>query len=175
MEQRRPMTEQERMRRRAQIRRKKKKRLIRKIKHMFYSFLFLIFLLVGAWLIFTNFIVKPKYEMEKPMQRTEAEVREKLEEMAKKYKGFEDIIEHYEDYPEVYRAALANNPEMLEYVKGLSEDRTSATATLTKKRSPRNILCFCSGTSVGDMRLMALAALESPGVGRLACRWLSML
>ncbi len=142
MERKRPMTERERMRRRAQIRRKKKKILIRKIKRMFYSIVFLFLLVVGVWLLFANFIAKPKYEIEKPMQRTEAEVREKLEEMAKKYKGFKDIIEHYDDYPEVYRAALANNPEMLEYVKGLSEERKTVDSTLTKKEKSKKYPLF---------------------------------
>ena len=60
MERKRPMTERERMRRRAQIRRKKKKILIRKIKRMFYSAVFLFLLVVGVWLLFANFIAKPK-------------------------------------------------------------------------------------------------------------------
>ena len=93
MERQRQMTKQERMRRREQIRRKKKRLLIRKIRRMFN--LILLFVLLGGavWFAYSNFLKKPDYGMEKPMQRSESEVKEKLEEMAKKYKGFKEIIE----------------------------------------------------------------------------------
>ncbi len=143
MERQRQMTKQERMRRREQIRRKKKRLLIRKIRRMFN--LILLFVLLGGavWFAYSNFLKKPDYGMEKPMQRSESEVKEKLEEMAKKYKGFKEIIEHYDDYPEVYRAALANNPEMLDYVKEYPDsDKATADAVMTKKEKSQKYPLF---------------------------------
>lgn len=143
MERQRQMSKQERIRRREQIRRKKKRILIRKIKRMFRLMLLFVFLGVVVWFGYTKFLKKPDYGIEKPMQRTEAEVRVKLEEMAKEYKGFKEIIEHYDDYPEVYRAALANNPEMLEYVKEYpTSDKATSNATMTKKEKSEKYPLF---------------------------------
>lgn len=137
------MTKQERMRRKEQIRRKKKRILIRKIKRFFTLCFFFLFLGIALWLLYTNVLKKTKYDTEKPMQRTEAEVKTKLEEMAKKYKDFQDIIEHYDEYPETYLAALANNPEMLEYVKGYPDsEHTAANVELTKKEKKEKYPLF---------------------------------
>ncbi len=82
------------------------------------------------------------YEMEKPVQRTEEEVQKKLEEMAKKHKEYKDILEHYEDYPETYLAALANNPEMLDYVKGYLDSHGVLDAKLTKSEKKEDYPLF---------------------------------
>ena len=148
MERRRNMTERERMRRREQIRRKKKRRLRRKIKRICRCLLFLTAVLVMVWLLV--FVLKKADilpggrgpEMEKTVQRTEAEVREKLEEMAKKDKDYKKILEHYEDYPETYLAALANNPEMLDYVLGYPDSDGTVRAELTKKEKSQDYPLF---------------------------------
>lgn len=82
------------------------------------------------------------YEMEKPVQRTEEEVQKKLEEMAKKHREYKDILEHYEDYPETYLAALANNPEMLDYVKGYPDSQGVLDAKLTKSEKKEDYPLF---------------------------------
>lgn len=93
MERRHNMTERERMRRREQMRRKKKRRLRRKIRRICRLIIILALMLAAAWI--TVFVLKKinvipghkNYEMEKPVQRTEEEVRKKLEEMSKKTKA----------------------------------------------------------------------------------------
>ncbi len=148
MERRHNMTERERMRRREQMRRKKKRRLRRKIRRICRLIIILALMLAAAWI--TVFVLKKinvipghkNYEMEKPVQRTEEEVRKKLEEMSKKNKGYKDILEHYEDYPETYLAALANNPEMLDYVKGYPDNQGVSDARLTKAEKKEDYPLF---------------------------------
>lgn len=148
MERRHNMTERERMRRREQMRRKKKRRLRRKIRRICRLIIILALMLAAAWI--TIFVLKKinvipghkNYEMEKPVQRTEEEVRKKLEEMSKKNKGYKDILEHYEDYPETYLAALANNPEMLDYVKGYPDNQGVSDARLTKAEKKEDYPLF---------------------------------
>ncbi len=148
MERQRRMTERERIRRREQMRRKKKRRLRRKIKRICTIFLMLLILFTAVWMIVfslkkLNIIPNNKnFEIEKPVQRTEEEVRSKLEEMAEKHKEYKEILEHYEDYPEVYLAALANNPEMLEYVKGYLDQQDTSDAKLTKKEKKEDFPLF---------------------------------
>ncbi len=148
MERRQNMTERERMRRREHIRRKQKRRLRRKIKRICRMIMMLILLIAAVCL--AVFVLKKtnvlpghnNYKMEKPIQRTEAEVRKKLEEMAKKDKGYKDIVEHYDDYPETYLAALANNPEMLDYVKGYPDSQGVSDAKLTKAEKKEDYPLF---------------------------------
>lgn len=111
------------------------------------------------------------YEIEKPVQRTEEEVQKKLEEMAKKHREYKDILEHYEDYPETYLAALANNPEMLDYVKGYLDSHGVLDAKLTKSEKKEDYPLFINGISVGDMLLMEPTVSESPDADRPACPW----
>lgn len=142
------MTEMERMRRREQARRKKKRRLYRKIKRFCVLGLILAVLVAAfALLLFalkqTGIFSRTKsYEIEAPKQRTEEEVREKLEDMAKEHEEFQEILDHYEDYPQVYLAALANNPEMLEYVLGYPDSSKTADGELTKKEKSQKYPLF---------------------------------
>lgn len=148
MERRQNMTERERMKKREQIRRKKKRRLRRKIRRICRLAMMLVLLIAAVWL--TVFALKKanilpdhkSYEMEKPVQRTEDEVRKKLEEMAGKHREYKDILEHYEDYPETYLAALANNPEMLDYVKGYPDSQGVSDAVLTKAEKKEDYPLF---------------------------------
>ena len=134
MDRRQNMTERERMRRREQMRRKKRRRLRRKIRRICRLTAVLALLLVAVFALKKTNVIPGhhNYEMEKPVQRTEEEVQKKLEEMAKKHREYKDILEHYEDYPETYLAALANNPEMLDYVKGYLDSHGVLDAKLTK-------------------------------------------
>lgn len=172
-----PMTERERMRRREQMRRKKKRRLRRKIRRICRFILTVLFLAAVVWLLL--FALKKmnilpdhkKYDLEKPVQRTEEEVRKKLEEMSKKHKGYKDILEHYEDYPEAWLAALANNPEMLDYVKGYPDHQGVSDAVITKTEKKRITRCSFSGTAAGVMHPMVRAVSGSPDAARPVCRW----
>lgn len=54
--------------------------------------------------------------LEKPIKRTKKEVLERLSELQDSYPKIRDILENKDDYPEEMLAALANNPEMLDFV-----------------------------------------------------------
>ena len=144
MDRRQNMTERERMRRREQMRRKKRRRLRRKIRRICRLTAVLALLLVAVFALKKTNVIPGhhNYEMEKPGQRTEEEVQKKLEEMAKKHREYKDILEHYEDYPETYLAALANNPEMLDYVKGYLDSHGVLDAKLTKSEKKEDYPLF---------------------------------
>lgn len=144
MDRRQNMTERERMRRREQMRRKKRRRLRRKIRRICRLTAVLALLLVAVFALKKTNVIPGhhNYEMEKPVQRTEEEVQRKLEEMAKKHREYKDILEHYEDYPETYLAALANNPEMLDYVKGYLDSHGVLDAKLTKSEKKEDYPLF---------------------------------
>ena len=148
MEQQRRMTRTERMRRQDEMRRKKKRRLRRKIRRfcrraLTLTVLGMVLLVLVGILKKTNILPGKDFsDMEVPVQRTEAEVKERLEELAKKHKEFKDILENYEDYPEVYLAALANNPEMLDYVKGYPDHEDTVNAELTKSEKKEDYPLF---------------------------------
>ena len=144
MDRRQNMTERERMRRREQMRRKKRRRLRRKIRRICRLTAVLALLLVAVFALKKTNVIPGhhNYEIEKPVQRTEEEVQKKLEEMAKKHKEYKDILEHYEDYPETYLAALANNPEMLDYVKGYLDSHGVLDAKLTKSEKKEDYPLF---------------------------------
>ena len=68
------------------------------------------------------------------MSRTEEEVLEVLSDKAKTDAQYAYIIEHASEYPSAMLAALANNPEMLDFVSGyLEQTSASSNASLTKK------------------------------------------
>lgn len=144
MDRRQNMTERERRRRREQMRRKKRRRLRRKIRRICRLTAVLALLLVAVFALKKTNVIPGhhNYEMEKPVQRTEEEVQKKLEEMAKKHREYKDILEHYEDYPETYLAALANNPEMLDYVKGYLDSHGVLDAKLTKSEKKEDYPLF---------------------------------
>ncbi len=144
MDRRQNMTERERMRRREQMRRKKRRRLRRKIRRICRLTAVLALLLVAVFALKKTNVIPGhhNYEIEKPVQRTEEEVQKKLEEMAKKHREYKDILEHYEDYPETYLAALANNPEMLDYVKGYLDSHGVLDAKLTKSEKKEDYPLF---------------------------------
>lgn len=130
--------QQERISRRERIRRKKGRRLRRKIRNACCLTILTAVLCVASGLLisclkWTGVLPNsPSYEIEPPVIRTENEVKERIEELAKKDRGFKEILKNYDEYPEVYLAALANNPEMLDYVKGyLKHEKLDA--ALTKK------------------------------------------
>ncbi len=126
------------------MRRKKRRRLRRKIRRICRLTAVLALLLVAVFALKKTNVIPGhhNYEMEKPVQRTEEEVQKKLEEMAKKHKEYKDILEHYEDYPETYLAALANNPEMLDYVKGYLDSHGVLDAKLTKSEKKEDYPLF---------------------------------
>lgn len=140
--------EEERRTKRERIRRKKKRKLKRKIQNfcrlaVMALLLFAAVRLLISCLRFTKILPETdSYRLEAPMIRTENEVKDRLEELAKQNRGFKDILKNIEDYPETYLAALVNNPEMLEYVKGYPEYIGTASGGLTKEEKSEKYPLF---------------------------------
>ncbi len=65
-------------------------------------------------------------EVEKPIERTEAEVLQRLEELAQDNSVIGDIYRNHSRYSEELLAALANNPEMADFVAGYPDGRGGA-------------------------------------------------
>lgn len=130
------------------MRRKKKRRLRRKIRRFcrraaVLAVLAIVLVVLLGILKRTNVLPGGgSYDMEKPVQRTEKEVQDRLEELAKKDKGFKDILKNLDAYPETYLAALANNPEMLDYVKGYPNHEDQVRAELTKAEKKEDYPLF---------------------------------
>lgn len=70
-------------------------------------------------------------EVEKPIERTEAEVLQRLEELAQDNSVIREIYQNYSGYSEELLAALANNPEMADFVAGYPDGRGVATGGIT--------------------------------------------
>lgn len=142
--------EQERYRieREARIRRKKRRIRKRRIRNfcrvtMMLVLLFAAVRLLVSCLTFTGILPgSGSYKIEAPVIRTENEVQERLKELAKQNQGFNDILKNKEDYPEVYLAALANNPEMLEYVKDYPEKKGTSSGELSQKEKSEKYPLF---------------------------------
>lgn len=117
---------------RERIRRRKRRRLILKIR-IVCSLVAVLMILLAVWKLVPVFSgdILPK-ELEAPVVRSEEEVIDKLEEYAQKNKDYRKILDASSDYPEVLLAALANNPEMLDYVKGYPDRAGKAVGELTK-------------------------------------------
>lgn len=140
--------EEERRERTERIRRKKRRRLKRKIRNFCRITMMAVLLCAAAWLLVSCLKLAEvipgsgSYEIKAPVLRTDKEVKNRLEELAESDKGFKEILKNYEDYPEVYLAALANNPEMLDYVTGYPEHQGETDATLTRKEKSEKYPLF---------------------------------
>lgn len=140
--------EEERIERKERIRRKKRRRLRRKIRNFFRAAMLLVLLFAAIRLLISCLGLtgilsdSDSYKVEAPILRTESEVQERLEELAKQKQEFKDILKNKKDYPEVYLAVLANNPEMLEYVKGYPENIGTASGELSKKEKSEKYPLF---------------------------------
>ncbi len=81
-----------------------------------------------------------KYPVETPQARNLREIKRKLRTLSEEYKEFKVIYDNIDVYPENLLAALCNNPNMIDYVKGyLSADRKHAqSCKLTKKEKAQD-------------------------------------
>ena len=121
-----------------QRRRKRRKRLQR-----LYSFvLFLCVAVLAVWGVRRWFAgEEAAYEISAPVVRTEEEVLAELQRMAKTSRDIRKILDRAEEYPPEMLAALANNPEMLEFVSGYpdqsgAESDPQLTAAERKEQYP---------------------------------------
>jgi len=75
-----------------------------------------------------------KYPIKPPQLRTESEVMEELSKLAAQYKEFQEVEEHPEKYTEELLAALVNNPEMIDFVKGYPSKNKSSEGLTNKEK-----------------------------------------
>lgn len=130
-------------------REKRRQRLIRKIKVSCILTLFLALSMIVLWNLGARFLKddgpfsqKNIWELDAPIERNEEEALKRLRELGKKDKAFLEICEHSEDYPPAMLAALANNPEMLEFVKNYPTHEHTASGKLTKKEKKEEYPLF---------------------------------
>lgn len=138
MDQKQKLTREQRILRKKKMRRAKRRRIIRKIRNS--CILTLTFLLTG--MLLWNFFGNHETKVEKPVVRSDNDVLEYLENMAKKDSDYRKILKHAENYPESLLSALANNPEMLDFVKGYPGDTETASGGLTKKEQKQKFPLF---------------------------------
>ena len=62
------------------------------------------------------------YKMERPQKRTRKEALKQISKWAKKDKQMEEIYHHRDTYPDDMLKALANNPELAEFMVGYYKD-----------------------------------------------------
>ena len=67
----------------------------------------------------TNYVEEiASVEVEKPVERTEKEVLERLGELGQNNSVIQEVYENHSQYPQELLSALANNPEMAEFAAG---------------------------------------------------------
>lgn len=80
--------------------------------------------------------------VEKPIQRTSSQILERLSELGQSDPVIKEIYSNYSQYPENLMAALANNPEMADFVAGYLEERGNAARGLTRLEKEQDFPLF---------------------------------
>ncbi|MCM1180317.1 MAG: C39 family peptidase [Clostridium sp.] len=73
------------------------------------------------------------YDIKAPQVFEGDEMKERLAELAGEYPGFSEVYENMDKYPEDLLAALCNNPEMIDFVKGYPENAGMTAGELTQQ------------------------------------------
>lgn len=81
-------------------------------------------------------------KVEKPVKRNEREVLERLGELAQENEIISEIYENVQRYPEKLLEALANNPEMADFVQGYTEEQKNEETSLTKNEMEQEYPLF---------------------------------
>lgn len=81
-------------------------------------------------------------QVDKPVQRSYYEVLEKLKEMSKENAIVGEILKNTDLYPDKLLEALANNPEMADFVRGYPESNGKATGGLTEAEMEQDFPLF---------------------------------
>lgn len=81
-------------------------------------------------------------QVEKPRERTYRQVLEKLAELGEEDQRIAEIRENHEAYPDRLLEALANNPEMADFVQGYPEAERRATGGLTEREKQEEYPLF---------------------------------
>ncbi len=80
-----------------------------------------------------------KYEYTPPTVRNGIEVKSILANYAESYPEFQDVYNNISDFPEDMLAALCNNPDMLEFVKGYPSADTSVIGSISEEDTAERI------------------------------------
>lgn len=72
------------------------------------------------------------YTSNTPQVLDENEVQQNLQALAQEYPEFEEVYDNADAYPQKLLAALCNNPEMIDYVKGYPDADGSGSGWLTQ-------------------------------------------
>lgn len=81
------------------------------------------------------------WEVDKPAERTEVEVLQRLSELAQESSVIKEIYQNHFRYPEELLTALANNPEMADFVFGYP-DRDGRTGGITESEKEQEFPLF---------------------------------
>lgn len=71
------------------------------------------------------------WDVEKPIERTEAEVLQRIYELGQRSPVLEEIYQNSSRFPKDLLAALANNPEMSDFVAGYLDEHNDSASGLT--------------------------------------------
>ena len=81
-------------------------------------------------------------EVGKPVERTEKEVLERLRELGQSDSVIQEVYENHSKYPKDLLSALANNPEMADFVAGYSEGKKNSSGALTETEKEQDFPLF---------------------------------
>lgn len=81
-------------------------------------------------------------EVEKPVERTEEEVLERLYELGQSHPVIQKIYENQSQYPQELLSALANNPEMADFAAGYPGDNGRSRGALTAAEKEQEFPLF---------------------------------
>lgn len=110
------------------------------------------------------------WEVGKPIERTEAEVLQRLGELGQTSSLIEGIYQNHSHYPKELLAALANNPEMADFVSGYP-DQNGMTGGITASEKEQEFPLFLNGTGAGGMSPMGIAVSGWQAAVQRACLW----
>lgn len=81
-------------------------------------------------------------KVEKPVERTWEETLQKLEEIGRENSTVQKIYQNSSDYPEIMLTALANNPEMADFVAGYPDNDGSVTGGISEQEKGQSLPLF---------------------------------
>lgn len=78
----------------------------------------------------------------KPVERTEKEVLQRLDELGRSYPVIQEIYQNHSEYPKDLLSALANNPEMADFAAGYSDGKKNTKGALTSAEKEQDFPLF---------------------------------
>ena len=83
-----------------------------------------------------------EYQIGKPQVLEDEEIEVQLKELAEEYEAFTEVYEQRENYPKDMLAALCNNPEMIDFVKGYSQSEQRTNGKITQEELEKKVPLF---------------------------------